>query len=393
MSLIVSGILAFALPACPVLAQEKAASEPTTHKSSGRDMLSCDVARKRATQINYWQLLEAMAICAKDYRPVDARYFYLLSQIRFAIDTELLYPRDGKAVKKLQSMSIFYAYRGGGHGPDDLFRDVGKAEKLFADLLSWRAQMKSGYSPGWDYNRLPPPDTLQETSERNVFNRVARLRWKTALLRNVEYRQAKIRREALYCGSDGSSLKPTEECRRLSARMEAIRQQHFASKPDYRQPKRIYVDPDADYRPLHIGINGPKRGGIVVLGQSAHLAQKSWLADALDVDQKAEILSKTDFETEALVVIAIGELGGFSGTLTVNHLAIGLDERVSYQIFVSVPENGCDYQPQKSYPFIVLAKKKPSEGAFINMRGRSRKNYGDGCEQPLSASPNNWHDK
>jgi hypothetical protein len=93
------------------------------------------------------------------------------------------------------------------------------------------------------------------------------------------------------------------------------------------------------------------------------------------------------------VVITIGELAAFTGTLVVSHLAIGMEKGLSYKIFVGVPKDGCSYEKKKSYPFIILAKKIPLKGEFVDMRGIHRQNFGDGCKQPVSAKSNNWRGK
>jgi hypothetical protein len=262
-SLVVLAFLTPAFQAWPVLAHEKAPHGSKEHIPPGKDIRSCDGARTHATQINYRQLLDAAAACDGENRPVDARYFYLLSQIRIAVDSELLYRRGKNGVKMWEALGVFRAYRGGGDGPDEFYRDGQRAKKLFSDLLAWRAQILPGYSPGWDYKRLPPADFVKEVSDRTVFNRVAELKWATLLLRNDVYYLARKRTDELFRANNGK-LSPntpaSAEFKILRAKKAAVRQKLRASRPIFRSPKQIYVDPDADFRPLFVGKNGPKTG-------------------------------------------------------------------------------------------------------------------------------------
>ena len=74
----------------------------------------CDLAGENSDQLSYQELILAVQGFEKAGRIDDATFFLLLSQIRFQVDSELLFPQtEADKTRRSQFFSYLY-YRAGG---------------------------------------------------------------------------------------------------------------------------------------------------------------------------------------------------------------------------------------------------------------------------------------
>lgn len=354
----------------------------------------CNLAGENSDQFSYQELILAVQGCERAGRIDDATFFLLLSQIRFQVDSELLFPQtEADKTRKSQFFSYLY-YRAGGSGPDHIYRDADRTERLFSRLLAWRAVMPADYDPGWKYKRLPDAAAVAEASERHAFNRVEKLRRYAALIADDEYYAASqalaaFRREHGNTYTAGTPV--MEQYQALSRAARLAEKKLDLPEPQFRQPATIPVDPDADFRPVFIGHNGPKAAQSFIAASAADFAD-AFLAAAMTEAEIRQMTSDIDFSTEVAVVLAVGEKKGATGNLVVTDVVIE-GQRPDYvlsrhSLMVGMIENSCRQPRHASYPFIVVAKKRPADALNSFSSGSSMGHFPDGCQEPVSGQPN-----
>ncbi|MGE0255006.1 MAG: hypothetical protein AB7N54_13440 [Alphaproteobacteria bacterium] len=347
---------------------------------------SCDEAAPLDGQLGYMMLLKAALTCEREGRMTDATYFLLVSQIRLAVDGELLFARDVEA-KRNRGLLLSVHSQYAGSGPEGVYRDAGTRAALFARLMAWRGTIAPGHDAGWAYKRLPEPADVEETVDRAKHNRLEKLRYYAALISNDEYYASQRRLNEL-SRENGNTFRPNtpamEELRALQTTMQQVERDLAIPPADLREPKTIRVDPDADYRTLHTGMNGPERAGHVLFEQRAEAEQA--LASVASGPELDRMLTSVDFSTEIVVVIAAGERPNATGKLVVTELEVGnLGDRpaIVSGLAVGVMPADCPQAPLSSRPFVVVAKKRPAEPVQDMPRGRHSANFADGCTQAV----------
>jgi hypothetical protein len=181
-------------------------------------------------------------LCALAGDIVGGTFLLLTSQIRFHIDSELLFPADDEAGKQRAMRSQYLFYRAGGSGPDALYRDREKTEKLYSLLEGWTAAMPAQYDPGWKYKRLPSIADVVETSQRHKYSRIQKLKWYAALIANDEYYAAKKDLSKLSRKQKNTFIANSPEAKQQAEfmkKMRRIESQLNFSKPDERMPQKF----------------------------------------------------------------------------------------------------------------------------------------------------------
>lgn len=127
------GVTLLAVSLIPsAIASEAPTGSGNTWKFSAKT--GCTEAKRHSGRLNYIELLNAGGACFREKNIVGTTYFLLLSQIRFRIDSELLFPRVEEAKVKRGRFSAYLFYRAGGSGPDEIYRDAKKRHELFSPL-------------------------------------------------------------------------------------------------------------------------------------------------------------------------------------------------------------------------------------------------------------------
>lgn len=381
----------FSIPLLILLLAAAPGDAQTASGAAAAARLTCTQATDQADRLNYAGLIAALGTCESEGRVDDALLFLLLSQVRSRTDTELLFPRDEEAKQRMGAIFAFYYYKAGGSGPDAFYRDAEKRERLFERLAAWEATLGEGYDPGWAYKRLPEPEDVRETSRRHAYNRLQKLRHIAALVSDDEYYHISDRlaehgrRTNNVIVTNSPEAKEFADLRRMQAE---ITRRLNVPQPEL-LPDKVRVDPDPDFRPLHTGANGPAVAGASIAASAADIG-KSFLPKALSTAELEAITTSVDFSTEVLVVIAIGKMTNATGSLIVTSLDVAnLDDKPSAKIAlrVGVTEPDCGFEPTPSYPFIVVAKKRPAPGTVSSGHSWSRGNFADGCKPPVAGAP------
>lgn len=355
--------------------------------AAGAQFVTCAEAAPLDGRLSYARLLTAAAVCEQEGRPVDATYFLIVSQIRIAVDAELLFPRDGAAQMTLERHQAFHFERAGGSGHDHVYRDTQTRDALMTRLRAWHGAIAPGYDPGWAFKRLPEPSDVEETVERARHNRLEKLRYYAALIANDEYFDITRRMDELSRETGGVYLPHMPSFHVFNGLREArlrIERQLAVPLPDLREPKTVRVDPEPDFRQLHTGTNGPDNTGYAVLARREQVAEA--FASVLSPPDLARLLAEVDFSTEVVVVITAGRHQNATGKLIVARLDVasrGEKWTASYRLAVGVMREDCTNAPAPSRPFVILAKRRPDERASGAVSSRTTIRFADGCIQSL----------
>jgi len=129
--------------------------------------------------------------------------------------------------------------------------------------------------------------------------RVAQLRGYALLVRNKEYYVAESELADIQRRNPKGIVTGTSDGVRSQELLQTMsRLSESVGKPDL--PKaRLFVltpDPDADFKQVFVGFNGPERGGVTVI-RSESDAASSWLASAVSPDDLKKLLAQVHFDS------------------------------------------------------------------------------------------------
>lgn len=172
----------------------------------------CDNALTEAEVRNAEALFTGASICAAISRDDDATFLLLAAQARAMADMaaampESLPPADADGRIDLSNQpeppfgvidlyGFIYGY-GGGAGPNELYRDEVRTERLFARLRQWEPRRPSSYDPGWSGSRIVSQESYSATIAEQVAYRIDQLSPLARLYRDDAYYALELQAEAL----------------------------------------------------------------------------------------------------------------------------------------------------------------------------------------------------
>jgi hypothetical protein len=348
----------------------------------------CDAVVDRATQLNASQLFEGSALCVNEKRSFDATFLQIAGQIRAMTDMESLIPK--KDEDKLKGASLYgqLFYVNGGAGDREVYRDPAITQKLLERIDAWMPGFPTDYDPGWQYKKRPSETAYSESVKYTKADRVAQLRWYATLVRNDEYYAAesevaeiqKRNPRGIVAGSADY-----ERMQQLSASMNKI--VASVGKPDLppQRPFKFEPDPDASFKQLFVGFNGPAIPGVTLI-QNRPEAARSWLGSSLSEADFKAILAQINFDSQVLIAFAIGKRTGATGQVYVTDASYNtLLSAFSIQAAIGVDVEDCKFGTVESYPYAVVVAARPP--VVPKYPGYGVSNFGDGCKPPRAGRP------
>jgi hypothetical protein len=136
---------------------------------------------------------------------------------------------------------------------------------------------------------------------------------------------------------------------------------------------------EVEFKQVAKGFNGPKQFEIYFFENRAE-ADTSWLKRALPGSRYEQIISQTNFDHQALMAFAIGELPGASGNANIVRISQyqSEDDPLMIEMLIGIKARECkERKGLISYPFVVAVFEKPK-----NFRRQSSfyfGNFDDGC--------------
>ena len=365
---------------------------PTAAGAAGFSLpsIGCQAGLDRADALNAFELLGVAASCSEESRPLEASFALIAGQLRATADMSSLKPSSDEDEKKLVDLYGFIYYRAGGGGSVEVYREPAQTERLFEMISSWRPQLPEGYDPGWAYRRAPDKAKYDENLEHDRRVRLLQLKHYAQLARDDEYHAAQselaeLSRKNPKGFSEGSP--DGERAEQLLGTMREVSSR--VPEPQYPKPPKFeYVpDPDADFRQLYTGFNGLLMTGTTFATNRAE-AEKAWWRAAIGEPAFDQLLAKVDFERQMILVHTFGKHGAATGTVHLTDVRHRRDENsLSVNVVIGVPEEDCGLTPADSYPFVIAVMSRAEALPYVS--GYSHSNFGDGCKQPIAASPSN----
>jgi hypothetical protein len=296
-------------------------------------------------------------------------------------DMELL-PAQSDA-DKLAAAQLYgrIFYQTGGAGDPEIYRDPRLTQKLFDRIEDWIPTLPGVYDPGWHYAKRPSESKYAESIQYQKAYRLAQLRWYASLVRNDQYYSAEkelteIQRRNPHAIAQGSTAGTrSQELSQAMNRVVASVGQPQLPKP---RPFEYTPDPDATYKQLLAGFNGPQNPSLTIIQNEAD-ARASCLKSVMSPEEFKSVLSQTSFDSQVLVAFAMGERDTASERVYVTDISYNaLLDSFSAQGYVGVNEPDCAQPRAKSHPYAVAIAKRPPKPAGGS--GYDVGNFGDGCK-------------
>jgi hypothetical protein len=342
----------------------------------------------RSAELNAPQLFDAVAPCVAERRSFDATLLMVEGQVRALTDMGLLQPK--KDEDKLTAANLYgrIFYQTGGAGDRELYRDPARTQALFDRIDAWVPVFGVAYDPGWHYRKRPTETEYGDSIKYGKLSRIAQLRWYASLVRNDRYYAAESefadiqRRNPKGIVAGSSDFARYQE---LSQTMNAISKS--VERPKLPKPKPfVYTpDPDADFKQVFIGFNGPDQSGAALI-QSEEDARASWISSAIAPEEFKKLLAQVAFDTQVLVVFTVGERETATGQVFVTDASYNsLLDAFSVDGVVGVNDEDCSLPRARSYPYAIVIAARPPK--LPRNPGFGISNFGDGCKQPKSGAP------
>jgi hypothetical protein len=341
----------------------------------------CLSALERSAQTSAPQIFDAVSPCMGEKRSFEATLLLVQGQIRAMTDMELL-PAQSDA-DKLAAAQLYgrIFYQTGGAGDPEIYRNPPLTQKLFDRIEGWLPTLPGVYDPGWHYAKRPSESQYAESIQYQKEYRLAQLRWYASLVRNDQYYLAEkelteIQRRNLRGIVQGS----TDGIRSQELSQAMNRVVASVGQPQLPKPRPfVYTpDPDAPYKQLFAGFNGPQNPSLTVIRNEAE-ARASWLNSAMSPEEFKSVLSQTSFDSQVLVAFAMGERDTATGRVYVTDVSYNaLLDSFSAQGYVGVNEPDCTQPRAKSHPYAVAIAKRPPKPAGGS--GYDVGNFADGCK-------------
>jgi hypothetical protein len=356
---------------------------------------TCSTAVATASDINAFKLFEGVALCSGEGRQADTNFLVIVGQVRAMADLAILRPVDEPNAKGPGKLYLQVLYKYGGLGFDEFYRTPSNVSDLEKRIRAADLSLKEGYDPGWAYRPSSKTDIYSQIVSNTLERRLWQMRSVALKLQNDEYYKAhlaisKLRKANLLFKEGTPAFK--EHSRLMAQIQEVAKTIPLLPEPKDTLPhERLNEqDPEMAERQVAMGFNGPAKGEIFVISSEADF-RKSWLADALTEQQGKELIAKTDFSTQALVIYSFGRRMNASGNILVSKLSYyqgnsGNSGNSGYSIYTRfgvVPES-CGVSFAESYPFVVGVTKAGSESRVLSS-GSS--NFPDKCGPIVSGQP------
>jgi hypothetical protein len=348
----------------------------------------CSNSLDRAAQLNATQLFDASATCGAEKRAFEATLLMIEGQIRAMTDMELLAPKTDQ--DQILGAKLYWKifYVSGGAGDPALYRDPTKMAELLQRIDLWRPIFPADYDPGWQYKRRPTEVAYDDSVKYQKSYRIAQLRWYAALVRNDKYYAAQTELAEIQGRNPKGVVTGSSDGARaheLLGLMSSISAEVPQPELPKARPFEFTPDPEADFKQVLVGFNGPETPGVTVI-RSESAATGSWLSSAVSPDDLRKLLAQAHFDSQILVAFAAGKRESATGQVVVTDVSYNaLLDSFTVAGRVGVNEPDCSLGTSKSYPFAVVIAKRPPK--IPRGSGYDVANFGDGCKQPKAGVP------
>jgi hypothetical protein len=349
----------------------------------------CATAVRSAATLNGSALFAGATTCAQTERKEDANFLILLGQIRALSDLTILTPSDEESTTRAGQLYAQIYYQFGGLGFDEVYRTAAGVSALEQRVRAVNITFAPGYDPGWAYRSSSKIDIYDAIVTNTREQRLWQMRSMALRLQDEEYYAA---HQAL---GELQRANPTfqegtpayEELGRLNARMEAAaRGIPELPPPEDTTPYARLNEPDADLmtRQVASGFNGPASTETYLFRSEAEL-RASWLARALPASELATLIERTDFSSQWLVALSVGQRMNASSQISLSSLDYSSTfSSYSIGVRIGVVSETCGVDFAASYPFVVgIVDAVPG----TEIRGNSMSNFPVECGAIMSAEP------
>ncbi len=359
------------------------AIQPQDPERRSGSPMACAGSAEQSEKLNGLELFQASASCYREQRPFDGTLLLVVAQIRAITDLSTLRAlgdTDEVAIAELYGLVL---YQSAGAGFDALYRDPALTDELFRRLDAWNPLFSDDYDPGWNHKKEVDPGSYMSAANYHKARRIVQLQHYASLVRRDDYHAAGRELGELRRRNPAGFAAKSHDAARAVELMKLMRQ--IDQESQFPIPFHHELVPDADFRQLFVGTNGPSSGGVLVL-ESRRAAKASWLAKAVAPGKLEKLLSEVDFEHQILIAFSVGERATATGALSITEVSYnGMLDFMSIVGQVGENELDCPFSPAKSYLFaLAVAERPPSVPEFPRYAVAS---FGDGCKPPRSGQP------
>ncbi len=375
--------LMLSMQACVATADSKLSAPSSSTKISATGKNACAIAMQSVGTSNYATLRQGSQACNEAGDLVAKNFLILASRIRFRTDSELLLAksnRDEKKRSKIENVLYVTAYT---YGSTVAYREPRNVAVMLSRLATWKPTVYHGYNPGWNYTRLPQEIDFNETYARHRANLVARLNYFIALVGNDEFFKNFLQIEEIQASHVKRGGLSTEKFKvriDVNRKMTGIIDRLSLEKPKYNLPPKARINPDANFRQIFAGVNGPKKRGYKMFFARQE-AQVSWLGYTLKRAELANLLRKVDFDTQFLIAVSAGQVKRGTGSAILTDLSLGKKRyQPSYTLGIGVMPPNCSAPTALLFPFAVAVAPLPNKNTKRVYRGKREFGFYDGCD-------------
>ncbi len=351
--------------------------------------LKCSDGYEKSPELNGFNLFGAAINCGKEKKDFEATLLLLLGQIRSMTDmTVLKAANDEDEVIQASLYGVIYNPLGGS-GPPELYRNEQSKNRLFDEIKKWKPTPSSEYDPGWNYKNYSKIDMYNETLKIFKYYRIQQLDSYSYLINNDEYYDLQKKFSELQAKNPKGFVVGTDaykESQALTKKMREISANAPKVKIKDEKPFEFEPAPDAEYKQVFVGFNGPRKGENYIW-ESEVGARRSWLSSALDEKELENIFSEIDFNKQILIGFAVGERPNVTGRIYITNASYNtIYESYSISGAVGVTDQDCKEEFKNSYAFAIAIAKKPPEVPLHP--SYSIQNFPDKCQPIKSGEPN-----
>lgn len=319
-----------------------------------------------------------------------ATYLLLAGQIRGMTDMSVLEPASDEDEIKVGELYGALYYQFGGSGDEELLRDQERTSNLFRELRSWNPVLVETYDPGWSYKSNVDVNYYANMIACQREVRIAKLEWYAGLVRNDDYYEARQELREFQAANPGATTVGTDEydtVQEITARMKSHASDMpmpSQSPPECEFAMHYAPDPDANFKQLYTGGNGPSGSGAAIF-ETPDEVMSSWIAQALSAKELGKLLGEVDFANQIVVSLTFGERQNATGTIYLSEVDYNsIHESLQVSGLIGVTESGCDEPYAKSYPFVLGVAPRPE--TVPSVPGMFLQNFGDGCKPIMSGT-------
>ena len=125
------------------------------------------------------------------------------------------------------------------------------------------------------------------------------------------------------------------------------------------EPFNYTPDPHADFKQVYTGFNGSEKSGAKLFDSESEV-RSSGLVAALTPAQLQDVLKQIDFDRQVLLLYSVGKRENATGAVFVTDVYYDASLNfVSINGVVGVTKPDCTLPWKKSYPFALVAFKRP----------------------------------